>query len=429
MLDGGGRPRARGGRWVPVLTGLLTGLSIAALAVVLFLVVKAPTLLRREAQDLLLQQLASLRLEMGDEGFARAAAGTDGVEDSRRSAIVAATEKVAPAVVSVQVTQVQKYVAQPRSIFEYFEFFGRPRVYEQEVPGQGSGVLVSPFGRVVTNNHVVNGAKRIRVTLSDGRSFPAELLDTSTKHDIALLQLQLPKDLQLPYAELGDSDDLLLGEWVIAIGSPFGFQLNDIRPSVTVGVVSALHREVSAGGEGLYSDMIQTDAAINPGNSGGPLVDSQGKVVGINTLIFTKDGGSLGIGFARPINKVVWILNEFEKFGSVRDTWAGFEGTDLKPFHVVHYGLNVRSGIFVTTVFRGGPAEDAGLRPGDVVTAIGGSAVANLADGNRIFARYEVGDKVKLTVYREGKSLDLTVTLESYKDADVPQDATPPGSG
>lgn len=403
-------------RWIPVLTGVLTGLSVAALAVVLFLILKAPALLRREAQGLLLEQFASLRLETGDARLTGLAGGEGGIGEGRRNAVVRATEKVAPAVVSVQVTQVQRYVSQPRSIFEYFEFFGRPRVYEQEVPGQGSGVLVSPYGRVVTNNHVVDGARSIQVTLSDGRSFPAKLLDASTKHDIALLQLQLPEGTQVPYAELGDSDELLIGEWVIAIGSPFGFQLNDIRPSVTVGVVSALHREVSAGGEGLYTDMIQTDAAINPGNSGGPLVDSEGKVIGINTLIFTKTGGSLGIGFARPINKVVWILNEFERFGQVRDTWAGFEATDLKPFHVVHYGLGVKQGIFVTTVFRGGPAEAGGLQPGDVVTAIDGQAVSSIGEGNRIFARYEVGDRVKLSVYREGRTLTLPVKLESYKE-------------
>jgi len=418
MLNGQGSegPERRAQRWVAVLTGVLAGLSVAALIAVLFLVLKAPALLRREAQGLLLEQFASLRLETGDARLAGLAGGPDAVGEGRRNAVVRATEKVAPAVVSVQVTQVQRYVSQPRSIFEYFEFYGRPRVYEQEVPGQGSGVLVSPYGRVVTNNHVVEGARSIRVTLSDGRSFPAKLLDASTKHDIALLQLELAEDLKVPYAELGDSDELLLGEWVIAIGSPFGFQLNDIRPSVTVGVVSALHREVSAGGEGLYTDMIQTDAAINPGNSGGPLVDSEGKVIGINTLIFTKTGGSLGIGFARPINKVVWILNEFERFGQVRDTWAGFEATDLKPFHVVHYGLSVESGIFVTTVFRGGPAESGGLQPGDVVTAIDGQPVTSLADGNRLFARYEVGDRVKLSVHRDGKSLSLPVTLESYKD-------------
>ncbi len=405
------------GRWVPVLTGVLTGLSIAALAIVFFMMMRAPELLRKEAQGLLLEQLALMRVEPGGPDSSNLPAGYWDVEAGRRNAIVTATEKVAPAVVSVQVTQVQRYVSQPRSIFEFFEFFNRPRVYEQEVPGQGSGVLVSPHGRVVTNNHVIQGATRIRVTLSDGRSFPAELLDTSIKHDVALLQLPLEEGQTLPYAELGDSDELLLGEWVIAIGSPFGFQLNDIRPSVTVGVVSAVHRDLRAAGNGLYSDMIQTDAAINPGNSGGPLVNGEGQVIGINTLIFSKNGGgSLGIGFARPINKVAWILNEFERFGAVRDTWAGFEAMDLKPFHVVHYGLTVRSGIFVTTVFRGGPAFEAGLLPGDVVTAISGQSVGSIEEGNQLFFRYEVGDEVLLTVNREGEEYVLPVKLEAYKN-------------
>ncbi len=139
-------------------------------------------------------------------------------------------------------------------------------------------------------------------------------------------------------------------------------------------------------------------------------------MVGLNTLIFTKDGGSLGIGFARPIAKVTWILNEFERYGEVRDTWAGFEAMDLKPFHVVHYGLEVRSGIFVTTVFRGGPAHAAGLQPGDGVTAIEGQPVRNIGEGNRLFFRYEVGEEVRLTVNREGEEFVVPVKLEAYKD-------------
>jgi serine protease Do len=322
---------------------------------------------------------------------------------------------VSPAVVAIVGTQLERYTTRPRSIFEFFEFFGRPRVYEREVPSMGSGVLVSPRGRIVTNYHVVEGAQRIQVTLNDGRNFPARLLDTSAKHDIALLEIDAG-DQELPYAELGDSDELMIGEWAIAIGSPFAFQLNDTRPTVTVGVISATNREVRAGQEGLYTDMIQTDAAINPGNSGGPLVNSEGKVIGINTLIFTRDGGNLGIGFARPINKVVWVLNEFEKYGKVRDTWAGFEAMNLEPFHVVHYGLKTSNGIFVTKVFKGGPADDAGLAPGDVVTQIDGQPVRSVEEGNRLFIRYEVGDRVKLTVNRDGEVLEIDVLLEAYKE-------------
>ncbi|MCP4546160.1 MAG: trypsin-like serine protease [bacterium] len=407
--------RNRGRSWLPVLTGVLVGLSMAALAMTLFMVFKAPTYIEKQVQGTLAEELRAI--EMPTLVTPADPTSTGVINSDRRNAIVMASEKVAPAVVAIQMTQMERYSARPRSLQEWFEMWGRPQVYEREVPGgQGSGVLVSPFGRVVTNSHVVNGAKRILVTLSDGRQFPAHVLDASTKHDIALLELEIPEGERLPYAELGDSESLMIGEWAIAIGSPFAFQLNDIRPSVTVGVISALSREVRPSADALYTDMIQTDAAINPGNSGGPLVNSAGQVIGINTLIFTKDGGSLGIGFARPIDKVVWILNEFERYGKVRDTWAGFEGGEVRPYHVVHLGLEARQGIFVTRVYNGGPADDAGLAPGDVVVAIDGHLVRSLNEGNLMFSRYEVGDEVELTVDRKGEQILIPVGLESYDD-------------
>jgi S1-C subfamily serine protease len=403
-----------GRKGLPVLTGVLVGLSVATLAICLFMVFKAPSLIREQADKQIAREIAELRLDK-TMPWNSGSIGDAALSEGRNNSVVTATEKVAPAVVSIQVTQVTRYVARPRSLMEWFETYGRPQVRERDISNMGSGVLVSPYGRVVTNNHVVNGAKNITVTLSDGRQFPARILDSSAKHDISLLQLDLPEGELLPYAELGNSDDLRIGEWAIAIGSPFGFQLGDIRPSVTVGVISALHREIKASDEARYTDMIQTDAAINPGNSGGPLINSEGKVIGINTLIFTKDGGSLGIGFARPVNKVVWILNEFERYGEVRDTWAGFEGQDLKPYHVVHNKLKANQGVFVTKVFNGGPAAAAGLLPGDVVTAIGGQSVDNLGEGNQVFYRYEVGDSVDFTVDRRGEVMVVSVVLEEYK--------------
>ncbi len=404
-------PEPRGRRWMPIITGILAGLAVAALALTLFLVFQAPRLLRLEAARAIEAEAAAVAASL-PSGYS----GDSGIADSRNNAIVAAVEKVGPAVVSIMGTSVERYTTRPRSVFDFFEFFGRPRIEEREVPVMGSGVLVSPYGRVVTNHHVIEGAEKLRVTLSDGNSFPAHLLDSSVKHDIALLELELPEEMLLPYAELGDSDDLRIGEWAIAIGSPFGFQLNDIRPSVTVGVISATHREVRAGQEGLYTDMIQTDAAINPGNSGGPLVSSEGKVIGINTLIFSKDGTSLGIGFARPVNKLVWVLNEFEKYGKVRDTWAGLEAMNLQPFHIQHYELKANNGIFVTKVFKGGPAATAGILPGDVITEIGGDVVSNIDEANLYFFRYEVGDRVRLTVDREGRNLDIGIDLEAYSE-------------
>ena len=407
-----GFPEPRGRRWIPVLTGILAGLAIAALTLTLFLVFQAPNLLRREVARAIEAEAAAISASLSTES----AGGPSSIGESRVNAIVTSVEKVGPAVVSIVGTSVERYTTRPRSVFEWFDFFGRPQVQEREVPVMGSGVLVSPYGRVVTNHHVIEGADELRVTLYDGRTFAAHLLDSSVKHDIALLELEMPDGVLLPYAELGDSDDLRIGEWAIAIGSPFGFQLNDIRPSVTVGVISATNREVRAGREGLYTDMIQTDAAINPGNSGGPLVSSEGKVIGINTLIFSKDGTSLGIGFARPVNKVVWVLNEFERYGKVRDTWAGLEAMNLQPFHRQHYGLKVKSGLFVTKVFKGGPAGAAGVLPGDVIIRIGGDSVGNVEEANLMFFRYEVGDQVKLTVDRDGRELEILVNLEAYSE-------------
>jgi S1-C subfamily serine protease len=162
--------------------------------------------------------------------------------------------------------------------------------------------------------------------------------------------------------------------------------------------------------------MIQTDAAINPGNSGGPLVNSQGQVIGINTLILSKSGGNLGIGFARPINTLVWVLNEIEQYGKVRDTWAGFTAIDLRPYHIVHYGLKVQQGIIVTRVYNGGPADAAGLEPGDVVTAVDGQVLRTVADANALFFRHEVGDRVPLTVNRDGETRELSLVLEPYRE-------------
>ncbi|MDX1622543.1 MAG: trypsin-like peptidase domain-containing protein [Gemmatimonadota bacterium] len=296
----------------------------------------------------------------------------EGLDASRRNAIVAAADRVGPAVVSVSVVSTQ--VVRDRSPFEDpffrgFEFLFPPRERLRRVQGLGSGFVVSHDGYVVTNQHVVAGATRIVVTLLDGRQFSAELVSEDPATDLAVLKIDAE---DLPVAPLGDSGDLLIGEWAIAIGNPFGYLLADRRPSVTVGVISAIGRDVRPqGGAGrgqVWSNMIQTDAAINPGNSGGPLVNAHGEVVGVNAFIFSGDGGgSIGLGFAIPIDRVRRVLSDVVAFGEIRRPWTGV--------HLVappaEEGRAPR-GARVVKVDPGSPADRAGIRPGDRIVATDG---------------------------------------------------------
>ncbi len=247
----------------------------------------------------------AVRLRSPIVGTIVPASVTDDVSASRTNAIVLAARKVSPAVVSVVVTQTRVVTYDPfggLGLDEFFRDFAPRRAFRQEVKSMGSGVIISPDGDVVTNAHVVLNATQMKVTLPDNREFPAELEAIDETQDLALLKL---KASDLPAATLGNSGDLMIGEWSIAVGNPFGFMIEDVQPTVTVGVISALHRDIkSSGGGQVYADMIQTDAAINPGNSGGALVNAAGEVIGINTFIFSHSGGSEGIGFARPINDV-----------------------------------------------------------------------------------------------------------------------------
>ena len=243
-------------------------------------------------------------------GGTACAAPQEEVANSRRTAVVRAAERVSPAVVSVVVTQVQVVTYDPFGGFgfdNFFRDFFPPRQYRQEVKSMGSGIIISADGDIITNAHVVRNATKIKVTLPSKQEFDAELEGIDNARDLALLKVSARG---LPFVPLGNSDDLMIGEWVIAFGNPFGFLLEDAQPTVTVGVISALHRDVKSGRGQVMSDMIQTDAAINPGNSGGPLVNADGQVIGINTFIFTHSGGSEGIGFARPTNEVARFVAE-----------------------------------------------------------------------------------------------------------------------
>ncbi len=310
------------------------------------------------------------------------------ISESRQTAIVRAARRVSPAVVSVVVTQVRVVTYDPFGGFgfdDFFRDFFPPRQYRQEVKSMGSGVIVSESGDIITNAHVVRNASIIKVTLPSNQEFDAELEGIDDARDLALLRV---KARGLPFAPLGNSDNLMIGEWAIAFGNPFGFLLEDAQPTVTVGVISALHRDVKTGQGRVMSDMIQTDAAINPGNSGGPLVNADAEVIGINTFIFTHSGGSEGIGFARPINDVKKFIAEVRGTAAATTTLStglGCSVADIDSKLRARFNLVYDRGVVVTEVANTGIARTIGLAPGDVILMAQGKVVRNAASFARTY--------------------------------------------
>lgn len=333
---------------------------------------------------------------------------------SRENAIVRAANSVGPCVVSINVFQTQ--IVETASPFDDFwrDFFF-PYRYEREVQSLGSGFIVSNKGHILTNEHVVQGATRILVTLEEGSEYEASIVGTDAKTDLALLRIEAT---DLPVAPLGDSDDLLLGEWVIAIGNPFGYLLGDPKPSVTVGVVSALERDVKPerGTATIFVNMIQTDASINPGNSGGPLVDSNGLVAGVNTFIFTKGGGSLGMGFAVPINRAKRVVKEIVQYGKVRWPWIGVHAqeltSNLRESLRIDEGERVR-GIIVADIDALSPAEKSGVNRGDIITALNGKLIDSVFDWEGQILDIPVGAELSLSILRRDGVKRLSLLTES----------------
>jgi serine protease Do len=311
----------------------------------------------------------------------------------RHSALSVAAARVAPAVVSVNVVRRER--ALPRTVFDLFFL---PPGSEQIVQGLGSGFIVSRDGLVITNQHVVSGADSIVVTLRDGRTFPAKLLGEDARNDIAVVKVD---GTGFPVARIGRSSDLDIGDWVIAIGNPYGYLLGNSEPSVTAGVVSALRRSVLPTSQqpGLYLDMIQTDAAINPGNSGGPLVNAQGEVVGVNSFILSESGGNVGLGFAIPIERAMRIARDLRDYHKVLRGWTGVE--------IVEPGANSDSwrrqpGVAVERVAPGSPAAAAGLAAGDTITRVGDQPVRNYLDWEGAQLDLERGDTLHFAYRRDG---------------------------
>jgi serine protease Do len=337
---------------------------------------------------------------------------------TRRTAIVEAAHRVGPSVVTISVVQTRMVQSTPFGS-EFFEPFFRDMIpsyrYREQIPGMGSGFIISPKGYVLTNEHVVNGAEKITVILADGRSFTGKVLGAHPQYDVAIVKIEGDN---LPVAPIGSSADLMVGEWAIAIGNPFGFLLNDTQPTVTAGVISATARDIKAGSTsgGIYKNMIQTDAAINPGNSGGPLVNSLGEVIGVNTFIFTKSGGSEGIGFAIPIDAAKRVVDEIIKYGRVRNIWIGVGTWDITPYLAERIGTKDRKGLYISSVEKGSPADKAGARVGDIIRKVNGTVISDVNEAYRAIFGANVGDTVTLTVERDGKPVNLRLTLEELKE-------------
>jgi serine protease Do len=338
--------------------------------------------------------------------------------EERSSAIVEATGRVSPAVVSVTAMRTRDIRTNPELYYRWLQqYFFDPALLERlggrpvlEYASFGSGLIVSPDGHILTNEHVVRQAERVVVTMSDGTKAEGSVIGSDDVYDIALLKIEAKN---LPYAPLGDSDRLSIGEWVIAIGSPFGYLLGDAQPSVTVGVVSALHRDVKSSTETpVFQNMIQTDAAINPGNSGGPLVSSAGEVIGINTFIFTTAEGNVpGMSFAIPINTTKMIIDELLHYGRVRTTWTGIKVSPLTVEVARRLGIGVESGLLVENVSAESPGAEAGVRKGDVIIEVNGSKVGTPEQARRSVFGLRVGDSIDMILSRGGKVQTVKVRL------------------
>jgi serine protease Do len=286
---------------------------------------------------------------------------------------------------------------------------GEPILY-----GEGTGFVISADGYIVTNNHIVNGADVVEVSLDDGRSFDAEVIGTDPQTEVALIKVDATN---LPSLRLGNSDAINVGEWVVAIGSPFGLQ-----HSVTAGIISARGR----GDVGIvdYADFIQTDAAINPGNSGGPLLNLQGEVIGMNTAILSRSGGSMGIGFAIPINMVRYVADELRDDGTVSRGFLGIGIQDLTPDLAQWFNINENQGVLVSTVVPDTPAERAGIEQDDIIVAYNGNPVAGAGSFRSHVSTTPSGETVDMTIFRDGKRVEKQVTIGEQEGEPLPPAAS-----
>ncbi len=325
---------------------------------------------------------------------------------------------VSPAVVNIRAEKVvkgggpvfkhfQSPFGKDDPFHDFFErFFGDVPHREFRERSLGSGFFIDQEGYIVTNNHVIENADKIKVKLKDGKEYDAEIVGRDAKTDIALIKLKSWRDFRA--VKWGDSDALKVGEWVVAIGSPFG-----LEHTVTAGIVSAKGRVI---GSGPYDDFIQTDASINPGNSGGPLINMKGEVIGINTAIVSRSGGNVGIGFAIPINLARGIIKQLKVSGTVTRGWLGVSIQNLTPELAEYYGVKDGNGALVGEVFEGDPADKAGIKPKDVIIEVDGAKIEDSRDLSQKIAEIPVGKKITIKVVRSGEEHTIRVNIAKRTD-------------
>lgn len=345
------------------------------------------------------------------------------VSESRQNAITRAVAKVSPSIVGINVEEVRE-IQDPFANFwgndpffrQFFGDRGQSGPQKQVVRGLGSGYIISADGYILTNDHVAGNATKISVTLTTGETISAKLIGSDPNTDVALLKIDKSN---LPYLTLGNSDDVIIGEWAIALGNPFGlFEIND-KPTVTVGVISATNMKVAADNRRAYKDMIQTDASINSGNSGGPLVNADGEVIGMNTIIYTGgngSNGSIGVGFAISINRVRKIMEELKANGKIeRNFNVGFNIQGIDERIAKYYNLEDTKGVIVTQVARGGAADDAGLKPEDIITNANGEIIRNEQDILSVVNDLRVGETLKMKIIRNKSEKEIEIKLTAEK--------------
>jgi len=333
-----------------------------------------------------------------------------------QDAFVKVSKDVGQAVVSINTEHTERYQTRyyPFAQFQdqfFNDFFVEGPQRELKKIGLGSGLIISKEGYIITNEHVIQGADKITVTLPDAREFEAKLTGSDVYSDLAVIKIE-PKG-ELPFANLGDSDTVKIGHWAIAIGNPFAFAVKNPEPTVTIGVISALHRSLPMTDKRIreYSDLIQTDAAINPGNSGGPLVNIYGEVIGINVAIFTLSGGSEGVGFAIPINAAKKIINDLMQGKKVLYGWLGVIIQDVDANLASYFGLNNKTGVLISRIVDFSPAENAGLKPGDIIVSLDNEDIKNTKELIRAILKKNVGEKVILGVIRDLKLYSSIVEI------------------
>ena len=361
--------------------------TTVALAVLFIIVLFRPDLLRWQAaqQNLTIQQVAPAPIAAAtpSESFAPAA------------------QRVIPSVVNVFTQQKVRSPTHPSlqdPIFRYF-FGDRLDTPPREVSNLGSGVIVTPNGYILTNQHVIDSADEIQVALADGQTVPARVVGADPETDLAVLKIEAGK---LPAITFAHADSLKVGDWVLAVGNPFG-----VGQTVTAGIVSALGRTHL--GINTFENFIQTDAAINPGNSGGALVDSAGNLVGVNSAIYSRTGGSQGIGFAIPVSIARQVMEQIIQSGSVTRGWVGIEVQDMTPELAESFNLKNAEGALIAGVLKGGPADAGGIQPGDILLSVNDNKVSDSATLLNLIAALKPGANARLTVARKQQTLDLKV--------------------